>query len=74
MSTHNPTPGDVAAVSRKKVSRVPSAATLARRERQVESKRAAISEAASASQEKPSEPTPAPQPAPLSSAKEQKSP
>jgi TetR/AcrR family transcriptional regulator len=46
MSTHNPSPGEVAAVSRKKVSRVPSAATLARRERQVESKRAAISEAA----------------------------
>ena len=35
---------------------------------------AAISEAASASQEKPSEPTPAPQPAPLASAKEHKSP
>lgn len=41
-----PSPSTSAAVGKAKASRTPSAATLARRERQLESKRAAISEAA----------------------------
>ncbi|WP_313518211.1 HTH-type transcriptional regulator RutR [Pseudomonas sp.] len=46
MTEQHPPSAERAPTSRKKASRTPSAATLARRERQMESKRAAITEAA----------------------------